>query len=523
MTEKSDGVFEMLAVERLSPCPTNPRTRFNEENLADLVASVREKGVIQPVLARPVNGDYELVYGHRRLAAAKEAGIKQIPTIIKEMSDEDALEAQVIENLQRADLHPLEEAEGYRRLMGSRSYSADDLAIKVGKSKTYIYSRLKLSELPEKVKKMFWDGKLTPSVALLVSRIPDANLAATAAEEVATGGPENNEPMTFKEAKEHIEESYMLRLGSAQFKTSDTDLVPEAGACGTCHKRTGNQVELFADIKGADVCTDKTCFEKKQAAHWTRVKAQAKIDGGKVLSTTAAKNIFNAWDDRVAHTAPYVSVDNKCYDDSKMRTYLKLFKKNLPATTLALNPYTGRVETLLEKKGIKAAFKKAGVKLDRANLNAAPPKTKEEKERAAKEKMERKIEEAADKILREKIIEQVARETAGGHAASTSKTFEALIALVAAQSLYGTSAFLSEMLGWEIGDDEVEPVLEVAMGDVMLRPLLFKFLLHTAAVPSSARFIRLAAARLGVNTDDLAERAASAVEASGKNKGAKNG
>jgi ParB/RepB/Spo0J family partition protein len=156
---------------------SNPRKRFDKAKHAELVASIREKGVIVPIILRSA-GDcatsvLELVAGERRLKAAREAGLKTIPADIRKISEMEALELQIIENSQREDVHPLEEAEGYETLLKKHGYkSVDDIAAKVGKSRSYVYGRMKLCDLIPENRKRFYDGWLSPSVALLVARIP---------------------------------------------------------------------------------------------------------------------------------------------------------------------------------------------------------------------------------------------------------------------------------------------------------------------------------------------------------------
>jgi ParB/RepB/Spo0J family partition protein len=234
--------------------------------MAELTQSVKEHGVLQPVLVRPLKGErFELVCGERRYRAAKAAGLPELPAAIRALSDVQVLEVQVIENLQRDDLHPLEEAEGYERLMKQHGYTAEQIAGKVHKSRRYVFGRTQLLALLPPARKAFYDGKLNASTALLVARVPH-QLQAEALKDLVDGRYRGAEPLSYREALEHIQRTYTLRLADAPFKTSDAELLPTAGACGPCPKRTGNQPELFGDIKGADVCTDPSCFNAKRTA-----------------------------------------------------------------------------------------------------------------------------------------------------------------------------------------------------------------------------------------------------------------
>ena len=136
---------------------TNPRGKdFEDASFKELVASVKEKGVLVPVLARPREGkEFEIVAGNRRFRAAKKAGLDVIPAHVVEMTDDEAQEAQIVENLQRADVHPLEEGEAYRKLIEDGGRKVADVAVKVGKSESYVRQRLFLTNLSDKAKKLY--------------------------------------------------------------------------------------------------------------------------------------------------------------------------------------------------------------------------------------------------------------------------------------------------------------------------------------------------------------------------------
>jgi len=161
---------------------TNPRRRRDEKSDAELVESVRRHGVLQPVLVRAVQSNgapYELVAGSRRFAAAQVAGLTEIPAIVKDLTDTEALEVQVVENLQRADVHPLEEAEGYRQLSAKPGYDVATVAERVGRSVKYVYDRMKLLALTKEAKKLFLDDEIAAGHAILLARLkPSEQLRA---------------------------------------------------------------------------------------------------------------------------------------------------------------------------------------------------------------------------------------------------------------------------------------------------------------------------------------------------------
>jgi ParB/RepB/Spo0J family partition protein len=277
-----------------TPAQGERRQHFDKDKLQELAASIKSTGgLIQSIVVRPVqiirteglNGlivagktyfspdeaekvahnKFEIVAGERRYLAAKLAGLTEIDCSVRDLTDEQVEEIQLVENLQREDLHELAEAEGYEALQ-KRGHSIDEMADKVGKSKATIYARMKLLALCKDARKAFYAGKLSASTALLLARLVGEDVQKKAMKEIIEDRRFGDGPMSYREAAEHIHENYMLRLDDAGFPTQDATLVPAAGTCGACPKRTGNQPELFGDIKNADVCTDSACFKTKREA-----------------------------------------------------------------------------------------------------------------------------------------------------------------------------------------------------------------------------------------------------------------
>ena len=311
------ALFMQVSLELLQESPTNPRRVFDPAALQDLVASVREHGVLQPILVRQVGAAFEVIAGARRFRAAKAAGLETVPCIVRELSDKQVLEIQFVENLQRSDLHPLDEGQGYRKLHEEFGYSVGDLAGKLNKSASYVYSRMQLARLPVSVQTLLFDGAIDLGHAMLLVRIPVPELAERAAKEIAKGvGTEA--PMSARTAAEHVRRNYQCDLRLAAFPDGDKDLVPEAGACGPCPKRTGNQKGLFEQSEGAEanVCTDPKCFAAKRRAFWERQKAEALAKGGEVIEGKAART--------AQYSSDFVSPDDKDYGDEKHRTWRQL-------------------------------------------------------------------------------------------------------------------------------------------------------------------------------------------------------
>ncbi|GLK73323.1 ParB/RepB/Spo0J family partition protein [Ancylobacter dichloromethanicus] len=171
----------------LRPNPRNPRRSFAEGDLEDLAASIHERGIIQPIVVRQQGGErdsYEIVAGERRWRAAQRAGIHEVPVVVVEVDDREALEIAIIENVQRADLNPLEEAAGYQSLAEQFGYSQNDLARVIGKSRSHVANTMRLLRLPETVKQFLADGRLSAghARALLTQDDPEALAQAIVAQ-----------------------------------------------------------------------------------------------------------------------------------------------------------------------------------------------------------------------------------------------------------------------------------------------------------------------------------------------------
>lgn len=177
-----------VPVDRIEQNPENPRLVFEEEALEELAASIREHGVLQPILVRPREADrYQLVAGERRWRAAVRAGLGTIPALVEDLDDEAALEIAVIENLQREDLSPLEEATMYEKMVRDHGYSIRKLAQKLGKDKGYLENRLRLADAPEEVRALVSVRKDTISHAYELMKVQDPRKRKRLAAQVASG------------------------------------------------------------------------------------------------------------------------------------------------------------------------------------------------------------------------------------------------------------------------------------------------------------------------------------------------
>ena len=151
----------MLPIEHVSRNPRNPRRQFDESDVQDLASSIRQHGIVQPVVVRTVNGQFEIIAGERRWRAAQLAGLHEIPVIVRDVDDRTALEIAIVENVQRADLNPFEEALGYDQLIAEYGYTQNDLGGIIGKSRSHVANSLRLLKLPEPVRDMLSSGELS--------------------------------------------------------------------------------------------------------------------------------------------------------------------------------------------------------------------------------------------------------------------------------------------------------------------------------------------------------------------------
>lgn len=279
------GMASVLLAE-IHESSLNRRRHFDPKKLQELADSIRTDGVLSPVLVRPHpngKGGYELAAGHRRRRAALQAGLEEIPAIVRSMTDEQFLKTLVTENLQREDLHPLDEAEGYRDLLQLPGYDVTAVAAAVAKSESYVYQRLKLLELVPSAQKAFLADKLTAGHAILMARLQpkDQELALKA---IAEGSNYGNEPMSVREFQYWIRDELLLDLAGAAFSKSDAELLPKAGACTACPKRTGYTPDLFADLepgkKQRDRCLDRSCFQEKVQLFVDRQRAKLETETG---------------------------------------------------------------------------------------------------------------------------------------------------------------------------------------------------------------------------------------------------
>ncbi|HVL80348.1 MAG TPA: ParB/RepB/Spo0J family partition protein [Actinomycetota bacterium] len=186
--EGGDARVIELDIDQVKPNPRQPRQDFVQEDLEELSASIRELGLLQPVVVRPAGGGYELLVGERRLRASKLAGVRRIPAIVREADDREALEQALVENLQRADLHPLEEAQAYRNLVDLFELTQEEVARRVGKGRVHVTNTLRLLDLPDTIRMFVSQGALTAGHARALLQIKDETLQEAVARRAVEEG-----------------------------------------------------------------------------------------------------------------------------------------------------------------------------------------------------------------------------------------------------------------------------------------------------------------------------------------------
>lgn len=317
-----NATLEQLPISSIRPSPfkaqTLRRSHFSTEKMIELAASIKANGVLQPILVRPIkpNGttQFEIVAGERRYIAADRAGLGHIPATVRDMTDQQVLEAQLVENLQREGLQALEEAEGYAELMKLSDINADAVADKIGKSRSYVYARLKLLDLIPEARQALQDGAIDASKALLVARLTGDKVQKKALKLATELGY-----YSYRRLAEKIKDDCMIQISRAPWLPDRDTLHSKDGQpiqdCATCPSRSCNDPELSGDINDADVCTDRPCFDLKTKLHFARLRDDFIAQGKTVITGDDAKQyvtVAGGYMNGPDITNGYVRLDATC-------------------------------------------------------------------------------------------------------------------------------------------------------------------------------------------------------------------
>lgn len=270
-----------IEITKISPSPRNPRKTFSEEDIAELAQNIRNQGLLQPITVRPIGKTYEIVCGERRYRASKlnaEEDKKKkatIACIVKEMTDEEAFEAMITENLQRKDVDPIEEAFAFGELINSGK-SIDEVAARFGKTKRFVQERVKLNTLISPLKELTTSGNIPIAGAFMLAKLTE-DLQKAYYENIKNRYGDMSElTIEVREINGWISREFM-RLESAPFLEYDEEDETKPPTeewntcfekCANCCMNTGNSGCLFYSMKEDHRCTDRKCFEKKAAAYW---------------------------------------------------------------------------------------------------------------------------------------------------------------------------------------------------------------------------------------------------------------
>lgn len=440
----------MLKLGVIRPSATNPRKKFDAVKLAELTESVKEQGIVQPLVVRYVAqrftlhkpnllspkdwvlvnsqgkeehrgterncrmlaGEgglepfYELIAGERRWRAANAAKLDFAPCIVRNLTDKEAFEIQQVENLHREDLTALEEAEGFQQMIDKAGYTADTLAKRLKVSRSHIYGRLKLVTLPASIKARVADGKLNSVLAELVAKVPGEKNQLEAMERIEKGGGwENGEqqPMSVRTARLFLENEYMLDLERAPFDLKDAKLVPAAGSCQDCPKRSENCVDLFPDLKRPNVCTDTRCYGSKKVAFIEAARSKAAVEGLEVMGTKESQGLFNG-NELYAYNSNVATADRVVANDPKKRTLRQLLGKDAPKPVVVIGP-DGTIHRVLRVAEAEKVLEEKG--FDFAQKTKEEPEQRKSAEQLRKEKIERFVGEQTETAMALAVLEKV--------------------------------------------------------------------------------------------------------------------
>ena len=476
-----------VPLHQLHDSPLQYRKTYQQATIDEIAASIRDTGRIhQPLVVRlrypnplfrdqydPQDG-YEIVFGHTRRRGAEQAGLATAPCIVRTLTDSQVRAAQAAENIARADVHPIEEAQGFQAMIDSDNVTADMLAEQLGKSRSYVYGRLKLLALCPEVRKACLAGEIGTEVGLLIARLRTTKLQEKALARIKSkyydlgdGGKKS-----FRNIRDLLNEHFTLDLKSAFFDIEDEMLLPAAGHCLRCPKRSGNAPE-FEDVAkgnqkeghyyqagylrhaGADVCTDPDCFEEKKKAHLAREALKLEQQGNTVIAGNRARAAIGADGQVKGGYVPFSAVPKEC-------TGLLASSRDAVVHPIVIqDPRTGKTVKAARLEDVKASAEKLQVRLPDPKPAARHDSWNSPEARAAREAEAKRNRERMEKerTKRRALLDDV---RSAAHAVPRS-TFD--LQLVAEIALAGVDFQDKALLG-ELWGCNTVPQLEKRLGSM---------------------------------------------------------
>lgn len=427
-----------LAVEDIEPCPLNPREIYDDARTQELANNIRDggAGIIHALLVRPAPSwepgtRYEVIAGHRRLAAATVLELKTVPVVVREISDEQALTIMMSENLQRADLSPIEEARGYRKMLDLHPQSQEALGAKLGKSAQHIGGMLSLLTLPSATVKALHSGVIGVSIGQLIARIPGNKMREAATKQVLTGFGDG--PLSKRETQEMIAREFTAELRGVAWDKTDAKLLPETqdeaglrlagGACEGCPFNEAGAGKIKVRL-----CTHLECYREKARRHVDEVKREATQAGHLVVEgKLAEKYLYNDKDGTVKAESGMVKVSEPPHPSAvngtkQAPTWRKMLEGKGAKLTVVIDA-KGNAHELVESRVALAVAKSNGYSdlLDaKAALSTAESQSSGEGRDSAAEDRQN----AADE---KKRVEEAAKEKAKLEKQTTAAALDELI------------------------------------------------------------------------------------------------
>lgn len=387
-----------IPLDQLHDSPTQPRLAYPEAYLQQLAADIKSHGRnLSPLLVRPIvpplfaavgdealsrdaTAGYEIVFGHCRRRALELAGLTHARCEVRSMTDIEVQLAQISENLARQDVHPFEEAQAYAALIEKHADTADDIALRTGKSRSYVYGRLKLLQACPEVRKACVAGEIGAEVALLIARLRSDKLQSKALHRISAKAWDLKDggQRSYRNIRDLLNEEFTLDIKSAPFPI-DADNLAGAGPCPTCPKRSANAPEFQDVAEGVkpNVCTDPECFAAKKAAHFKNQANDLRRKGREVIDGNRARALVGADGKVKGGYLPLASVK----DELKRANAATKAGKAIaaPAIVVIQDPRTGKThEAVKEADLVAAGLREAPVSVAGKKPIAGPEETPEQ-------------------------------------------------------------------------------------------------------------------------------------------------